>query len=53
VWLSLHENSFGQIFSKLESYARIRPSHDLIHALMNHDDEEVRRRILESIPALI
>lgn len=53
VWLMLHEHDFGQMFTKLESYARIRPNHDLIHALMHHDDEEVRRRILESIPALI
>ena len=53
VWLTLHEHDFGQMFAKLERFARIRPSHDLVHALMHHEDEEVRRRILESIPALI
>jgi hypothetical protein len=53
VWLGLHEDSFGLMFAKLERFARIRPSHDLVHALMHHEDEEVRRRILESIPALI
>lgn len=53
VWLTTHEDSFGQMFAKLERFARIRPNHDLIHALMHHEDEAVRRKILESIPALI
>jgi hypothetical protein len=53
VWLTIHEYDFGQMFSKLERFARIRPSHDLITALMNHENEEVRRKILKCIPALI
>lgn len=53
VWLSLHQSEFGLMFSKLERFARIRPSHDLVSALMNHENEEVRRKILECIPALI
>jgi hypothetical protein len=53
VWLTLHDDSFVRMFGELDRLARIRPSHDLIHALMNHDDEEVRRKIIECIPALI
>ena len=53
VWLRLHDDSFVRMFGELDQFARIRPSHDLIHALLNDENEDIRQRILECIPALI
>lgn len=53
VWLALHENNYGLMFEKLERFARIRANHDLIHALMHHENAAVRHKIIECIPALI
>ena len=53
VWLSLHQSDFGLLFDRLERFAKIQPSQSLLHSLMNHEDEEVRRKVFEYVPALI
>ena len=49
VWLSLHQSSFGRMFTKLEKLASISPGLPEIESLMNHHDEEVRNKIHEYI----
>lgn len=53
VWLSLHQSDFGLLFDRLERFAKIQPSQSLIHSLIHHEDEEVRRKVFEYVPALI
>lgn len=49
IWLSLHQSSFGRMFTKLEKLASIRPDLPEIDSLMNHHEDEVRNKIHEYI----
>jgi len=49
VWLSLHQSSFGRMFTKLDKLASISPGLPEINSLRFHRNEEVRNRIHDYI----